>query len=192
MVASFDLFKPVDADLDLFEDLDFSEAKLRYSQASLGPVKHTGRSSNPIKLGPPISSSEQSEALNQNQLLNNKELSSPFNFGRSPIDKKDGSFSPKLRAFDPALIQSTPSLQEAKSGLDINRDLASSSVEAAQSDIKTNVPKTGDIRIDSLFYSYKWTTPQITYSFFDGGSYYGSERGVKEITGKMKSSSATS
>ena len=231
MVASFDLFKPVDSDLDRFEELDLGEANFRDGQASLGPVKRPERSLKLIKLSDPTSFSEQSEALDQNQTTHNKALSSPFDFGYGPLDKKDSGFSPQLRAFDSASIQSKPSLRETGSELEdnsltnsaaplsiansgwiggggsdvsaqstqftcscpqccdtgaprfdhlVNRDLANFGVEAAQSDIKTNVPKTGDIRIDSLIYSYKWTTPKITYSFFDGGSYYGSERGVKE------------
>ena len=58
---------------------------------------------------------------------------------------------------------------------------------ARSSDIINNVPKSGDIKIDSLLYPYKWRDSTITYSFFDGGSYYGKEKNVKEITGKMKS-----
>lgn len=41
--------------------------------------------------------------------------------------------------------------------------------------VNLNVPKSGDIRIDALLHRHKWTTPTITYSFFDdakGGPYY--------------------
>ncbi len=57
--------------------------------------------------------------------------------------------------------------------------------DAASSEV-TDVPFSGDKNIDSLIYPAKWTSKTITYSFFDGGSYYGSEGNVKPITEKMK------
>ena len=57
-------------------------------------------------------------------------------------------------------------------------------------DKELNVPKTGDIRIDALEHRTKWTTPQISYSFFSdakGGPYYSHEKDVAEISSKMKS-----
>ncbi|MDJ0704310.1 MAG: M10 family metallopeptidase C-terminal domain-containing protein [Leptolyngbyaceae cyanobacterium MO_188.B28] len=58
-------------------------------------------------------------------------------------------------------------------------------------DVKLNVPKSGDIRIDPLIHGHKWTTPTITYSFFDdqkGKPYYSSSYdGIAEISDKMKS-----
>ena len=57
--------------------------------------------------------------------------------------------------------------------------------------VKLNVPNTGDIQIDALLHGHKWTTPTVTYSFFDdakGGPYYSSKyKGVRELTGKIKS-----
>ena len=54
-----------------------------------------------------------------------------------------------------------------------------------------NMPKSGDIKIDSLLHGEKWKTPTITYSFFDdakGGPYYSNKyKNVREITGTMKS-----
>ncbi|MCG8362098.1 MAG: M10 family metallopeptidase, partial [Pseudanabaenales cyanobacterium] len=63
--------------------------------------------------------------------------------------------------------------------------------DAAASDKNLNVPKTNDLRIQSLLHGHKWTTPTITYSFFsnaNGGPYYSSKyKGIREITDKMKS-----
>ena len=62
---------------------------------------------------------------------------------------------------------------------------------ASASAIIRNVPKSGDIKVDSLFRDAKWSSSKITYSFFDdakGGPYYSnSYKGVREITDKMKS-----
>ena len=64
-------------------------------------------------------------------------------------------------------------------------DPDTSPFDAASSEV-TDVPFSGDKNIDSLIYPAKWTSKTITYSFFDGGSYYGSEGNVKPITEKMK------
>lgn len=37
------------------------------------------------------------------------------------------------------------------------------------------VAPTGDYRIDAVLGGYKWDVTNVTYSFYDGGSYYGSE-----------------
>ena len=61
----------------------------------------------------------------------------------------------------------------------------------ASNSVNLNVAKSGDLRVDALLHRHKWTTPTITYSFFDdekGGPYYNSKyKGIKEITGTMKS-----
>ena len=62
---------------------------------------------------------------------------------------------------------------------------------ASSSNVIRNVPKSGDIKVDSIFRDYKWGGSKVTYSFFDdlkGGPYYSSSyKGVREITDKMKS-----
>ncbi|MDJ0532049.1 MAG: hypothetical protein QNJ70_06055, partial [Xenococcaceae cyanobacterium MO_207.B15] len=50
----------------------------------------------------------------------------------------------------------------------------------------TSISYSGNNSIDSLIYPAKWTSNTITYSFFDGGSYYGSEDNVTPITETMK------
>ena len=65
-----------------------------------------------------------------------------------------------------------------------NLDL-DSSLSAASGDV-TKVSYSGQNNIDSLLYAAKWTSKTITYSFFDGGSYYGSEPNVKPVTETMK------
>ena len=57
--------------------------------------------------------------------------------------------------------------------------------DSASSEV-TEISYSGKNNIDSLIYPAKWTSKTITYSFFDGGSYYGSEGNVKPITETMK------
>ena len=57
---------------------------------------------------------------------------------------------------------------------------------ASQEAVTTSVKLSGNKDIDALLYPAKWTTNTITYSFFDGGKYYGSEGNVKPVTEKMK------
>lgn len=49
---------------------------------------------------------------------------------------------------------------------------------------------TGDNRIDSLLSGYQWPVTTITYSFYSdrvfGGSYYGTETGVREVSDRVK------
>lgn len=83
--------------------------------------------------------------------------------------------------------------QAGDSALDVSNGAPEHLVlsDADAPDVNLKVPKSGDLRIDALLHGHKWTTPTITYSFFDdakGGPYYNSKyKGVKEITGKMKS-----
>ncbi len=44
----------------------------------------------------------------------------------------------------------------------------------------------GDYKIDALLSGYKWNGKTITYSFFKGGSYYGTETGVSEVSEPIK------
>lgn len=44
----------------------------------------------------------------------------------------------------------------------------------------------GDYQIDSLLSGSKWNTTTITYSFFSGGSYYGSETGASPLSEAVK------
>ncbi|MDJ0688222.1 MAG: M10 family metallopeptidase [Xenococcaceae cyanobacterium MO_188.B32] len=72
---------------------------------------------------------------------------------------------------------------DTNSSLNTNTPLfASASAEA----VTTSVPYSGNRDIDALLYPAKWTTNTITYSFFDGGSYYGSEGNAKEIPDFIK------
>ena len=50
-----------------------------------------------------------------------------------------------------------------------------SQAEALPSPTRVTVAPSGDYRIDDILGGYKWGTSAITYSFYDGGSYYGSE-----------------
>ncbi len=50
-----------------------------------------------------------------------------------------------------------------------------------------NVPDTGNIAIDSLLTGRKWNDKTITYSFYDGGSYYASNTGLTEVSDVIKS-----
>ncbi len=58
---------------------------------------------------------------------------------------------------------------------------------AARGDV-TEIDYSGKKRIDSLIYPAKWTSKTITYSFFDGGSYYDKSRQgkVSEVSDKIK------
>ncbi|VEP17567.1 conserved hypothetical protein [Hyella patelloides LEGE 07179] len=79
----------------------------------------------------------------------------------------------------------TPDFDEST---DANNNLDTtdlSSFDAASSEV-TGVSYSGQNNIDSLIYPAKWADKTITYSFFDGGDYYGSEGDVKPITEKMK------
>ena len=166
MVANFGLFEELDSDLELSEEFDF-EAKLTDDSFNLSAKENRARLEQ-IDVDHLISSERGGES-NQTQASDNE----------GAISSLDAKFvcscsqccDTGVPKFDHLVLGNASDLGAA----------------GRSSDIKTNVPKTGDIRIDSLFYSYKWTNPTITYSFFDGGSYYGKERGVKEITGKMKS-----
>jgi Ca2+-binding RTX toxin-like protein len=44
----------------------------------------------------------------------------------------------------------------------------------------------GDYKIDALLSGYKWNGKTITYSFFKGGSYYGTETGVSQVSEPIK------
>ncbi len=44
----------------------------------------------------------------------------------------------------------------------------------------------GDYKIDALLSGYKWNGKTITYSFFKGGSYYGYETGVSQVSEPIK------
>jgi hypothetical protein len=50
----------------------------------------------------------------------------------------------------------------------------------------------GDYRIDALLSTYKWNLTTVTYSFYSDaafhGTYYGSETGVREVSGAVKTS----
>ncbi|MDJ0636835.1 MAG: M10 family metallopeptidase [Xenococcaceae cyanobacterium MO_188.B29] len=77
-----------------------------------------------------------------------------------------------------------PDLDEFN-GISNNFNTDTSLFAAASGDV-TRVSYSGKNEIDSLIYPAKWTSKTITYSFFDGGSYYGSEGNVRPITDKMK------
>ncbi len=49
-------------------------------------------------------------------------------------------------------------------------------------------PPSGDPRIDALLGGYKWGTTTITYSFYNGGSYYGDEANVASVSEEVKNS----
>ncbi|WP_071191122.1 hypothetical protein [Trichormus sp. NMC-1] len=49
----------------------------------------------------------------------------------------------------------------------------------------TSVPS-GDNRIDSLLSGYRWISGTISYSFYSGGSYYGSEVGLAPVSDVIK------
>ncbi len=67
-------------------------------------------------------------------------------------------------------------------------DTSDTSLFAAASGDVTTVNYSGKNSIDSLIYPAKWTSKTITYSFYDGGSYYDSSRQgkVSEISNKIK------
>jgi Ca2+-binding RTX toxin-like protein len=44
----------------------------------------------------------------------------------------------------------------------------------------------GDYQIDGILSGYKWNGKTITYSFFKGGSYYGFETGVSQVSEPIK------
>ena len=77
-----------------------------------------------------------------------------------------------------------PDLDESNEIIN-NFDTDTSLFDADSGDV-TTVSYSGRNEIDSLIYPAKWTSKTITYSFFDGGSYYGSEGNVKPITDEMK------
>ncbi|MGE3845086.1 MAG: reprolysin-like metallopeptidase, partial [Vicinamibacterales bacterium] len=56
--------------------------------------------------------------------------------------------------------------------------------------VVTEAAATGDNRIDALLSGYQWPVTTITYSFYTdrvfGGSYYGSETGVREVSDRVK------
>ncbi|MBD2626982.1 Calx-beta domain-containing protein [Trichormus variabilis] len=49
----------------------------------------------------------------------------------------------------------------------------------------------GDYRIDSLLGGYKWGVTNISYSFYSGGSYYGSEGGLASVSEAVKNNVRT-
>ncbi|MBK1986192.1 M10 family metallopeptidase C-terminal domain-containing protein [Sphaerospermopsis aphanizomenoides BCCUSP55] len=49
----------------------------------------------------------------------------------------------------------------------------------------------GDYRIDSLLGGYKWGVTTISYSFYSGGSYYGSEAGLAPVSEAVKNNVRT-
>ena len=67
-------------------------------------------------------------------------------------------------------------------------DTADTSLFDAASGDVTTVNYSGKNSIDSLIYPAKWTSKTITYSFYDGGSYYDSSRQgkVSEVSNKIK------
>lgn len=46
--------------------------------------------------------------------------------------------------------------------------------------------RTGNLQMDALLSGFRWNTPVITYSFFSGGSYYGSETGTAPVSEAVK------
>jgi hypothetical protein len=66
-------------------------------------------------------------------------------------------------------------------------------IEQAADDISLVSRLSGDYQIDALLNAHtpalasKWANETITYSFFDGGFYYGNESNVGEVTEQVKS-----
>ncbi|MDJ0742467.1 MAG: M10 family metallopeptidase [Xenococcaceae cyanobacterium MO_167.B27] len=79
------------------------------------------------------------------------------------------------------IVPDFESVNTSNNFLDSNTPL----LAAASSEV-TSISYSGNNSIDSLIYPAKWTSNTITYSFFDGGSYYGSEDNVTPITETMK------
>lgn len=65
---------------------------------------------------------------------------------------------------------------------------ASNSLLASESATSPAAMTTGDNQIDALLSNWQWSGNTITYSFFDGGSYYGSQTGVSEVSDAVKNS----
>lgn len=61
-------------------------------------------------------------------------------------------------------------------------DVAGSTAQPA---VQT-IPKSSSDRTDALLVGSKWTSPTVTYSFFSGGSYYGSQTGLMAISEPIK------
>ena len=53
---------------------------------------------------------------------------------------------------------------------------------------QATVTRPSDLRIATVLAGYKWGVSTITYSFFSGGSYYGSERGTVPVSDAVKKS----
>ncbi len=60
-------------------------------------------------------------------------------------------------------------------------------IEQAAGDAIGVSRSTGDYQIDALLGGTKWANNRITYSFFDGGDYYGGETNPREVSNQTKS-----
>ena len=59
---------------------------------------------------------------------------------------------------------------------------------ASLSPHESTVTSSNDPQVNALLGGYKWDSTTITYSFFSGGSYYGSETGVSSVSNQVKAS----
>ena len=120
----------------------------------------------------------------QNLIEQNSKLSQSFGWiGTSPEEIQTALSSSGCDCPD-CCGAIAPDLDESN-GISNNFNTDTSLFAAASGDV-TRVSYSGQNEIDSLIYTAKWTSKTITYSFFDGGSYYGSEGNVRPITDKMK------
>ena len=79
-------------------------------------------------------------------------------------------------------------LQTNKSGVEpTSSQLATAAGSFTDEDANYNVRDTGNIGIDALLTGRKWNDKILTYSFYDGGSYYASNTGLSEVSDVIKS-----
>ena len=123
-------------------------------------------------------SSDFSNILNRNSLFNQS-----FGWiGTSPEEVEASLNAPRCDCLYCCGISSSDFVATNN----LNNLATDTSPFAAASSVSGSVPNSGNNKIDALLTSRKWTSNTITYSFFDGGSYYGNERNVRPITEKMK------
>ena len=122
-------------------------------------------------------SSESNEFGNISDIIinNNAEYSTSFGWIDTPQQEIHSSIA-LARCSCPSCCGGNASGGETNTNNNLNTD---TSPFAAVS--------TGDYRIDALIGSLPWQENTITYSFYDGGSYYGTET-VGEVSNTVKSS----
>ena len=65
--------------------------------------------------------------------------------------------------------------------------LGSGASLSADEDANYTVPQSGNLSLDALLTGRKWNDKTITYSFYDGGSYYSNKSGLSEVGEVIKS-----